>query len=290
MIDCTFAHLPGIRRKGEIRLWQTHIKNWREMIAHTSTHPHFTKKIWVKSRKEIIKCQTALEEHNFIFLANQIPEEYQWRMIPDLWGDILFFDVEMTGLDLNEDNITTIATFDGKTPKYFVKDQNLLEFPPYLQQFSAFCTFDGERADVPFILREFKEKFEMETIIPPIHFDLFPLSRRLHFHGGLKEIESQFHLSRANLVGISGESAIILWKKYKKSGKKNYLNTLIVYNLADVMFLPKLLQEFYNKLRIKAQLPSKAMSLTVEPFQLPIHPDLAIIQEIAEIIHKNKIL
>ncbi|MCF2141118.1 MAG: ribonuclease H-like domain-containing protein [Candidatus Lokiarchaeota archaeon] len=282
MIDCTFAHLPGIRRKGEIRLWQTHIKNWKEMIAHSHTHPHFTKKTWSTSRKEIIKYQTALEQHDFLFLANHIPEELQWRMIPDLWGDILFLDVEMSGLNLDEDYITTIATFNGKTPKYFVKDQNLSDFPKYFQQFSAFCTFDGERADLPFILKEFKNKFNIESLLPPIHFDLFSLSRRLKLHGGLKEIETQFNLSRNNLIGLSGESAIILWKKYQKSGKINYLNTLIAYNLADVMFLPKLLQEFYNQLRIKAQLPSKPMTKTFEAFRLPIQPDLSVIQEISE--------
>ncbi len=286
MIDCTFAHLPGIRRKGEIRLWHSHIISWRQMIAHSNPHPHFTKKVWARSRKEIIQCQQALEQKNFEFLASQIPEEFHWRMIPDLWkGEetkILFFDIEMSGLDLTNDYITSIATFDGQAPQYFVKNKNLDKFPRYLQKFSAICTFDGERADIPFL----QQNFGNNMYIPPIHFDLFSLSRRLHMHGGLKEIEEKFNLSRYNLKGISGESAIYLWKKFQSTQHQKYLDTLLAYNLADVMFLPFLLQEFYNLLRREAQLPSKPMNYQISPFKLPLKPDLDVVKELKVLLEQ----
>lgn len=285
MIDRTFAHLPGIRRKGEIRLWNTHVVSWKQMISHTTTHPHFTRKVWTRSRQEIIRCQDALDQKDFEFLAVQIPEEYHWRMIPDMWGNILFFDVEMSGLDISSDYITSIATYDGHTPRYFVIGKNLKQFPDYLRNFSAICTFDGERADIPFL----QKKFENQIEIPPIHFDLFILSRRLQLKGGLKEIEAMYNLSRSYLEGITGKSAIILWDRFQKTQDPRYLNTLIAYNQADVMFLPYLLQEFYNALKKKVGLPCKLLTNDVEPFEWSFKPDLEVMKEISEQLKVQRI-
>lgn len=276
MIECTFAHLPGIRRKGEIRLWQTHITRWENMVAHTTTHPHFTKKVWNRARSAIIPLQTALEERNFTYIANQIPEEYHWRFIPNFWGKILYIDVEMTGLDIFTDKITTIACFDGEEYRYFVQDKDLHEFVPYLENFDAIATFDGERVDLPFLEKQF------EIQIDQIHFDLFQLSRRLHFQGGLKQLEERFDLNRNDLQGISGKSAIYLWQRYQESKDPSYLNTLIAYNIADVQFLASLLRIFYNLLKRESLLPSRHLSDETIVVDSPLSPNLEVIQEIAE--------
>ncbi|TFH31063.1 MAG: hypothetical protein E4G98_00835 [Promethearchaeota archaeon] len=282
MIECTFAHLPGIQRKGEVRLWTTHIKTWSEMIAHSATHPHFTKKVWARARSEIIRLQAALDRHDFDFLATEIFEEYHWRLIPNLWGKILYLDVEMTGLDLEKDEITTIACYTSQEIRYFIKDVDLPEFVPFLNQFDAICTFDGEKGDLPFLNKAFG------IHITQIHFDLFQISRRLHLHGGLKDLEVRFNLSREELSGITGELAIVLWDRYQETHEQKYLDTLVAYNIEDVLHLDSLLQIFYNLLKRENHLPARIMD---EPITLPtppVLPDAGVLQEMIAVLTQRR--
>ncbi|MHA1672772.1 MAG: ribonuclease H-like domain-containing protein [Promethearchaeota archaeon] len=278
MIECTFAHLSDVREKGETRLWNTNIRTWKELIAHSSTHPHFTKKVWSRARSEVIKLQEALERQDFDYIANQIYDGYHWRMIPNLWGKILYLDVEMTGLDLETDVITTIACYTGNEIRYFIRGVDLPDFVPFLNEFDAICTFDGEKGDLPFLNKAFG------IHIDHIHFDLFKLSRRLHMHGGLKDLEVRFNLSREDLTGITGKLAIVLWNRYLETHEQKYLDTLIAYNIEDVLHLDSLLQIFYNLLKREYRLPARLMDETITLPTPPVLPDAGVLKEMLDLL------
>ena len=283
MIQCTFQHVPGVYRKGELRLWQSGITNWDKLLNTPQKHANFTKKLWNRLRTDIIQCKKALEKNDFDFFINKFPEDIIWRLIPNLKDKILYFDIEATGLDLVNDSITTIATFDGSEIKYFVKGQNLEEFIPYLEKFDAIATFDGEKMDLPFIEHKFGFDFYH------IHFDLFKISRKLGISGGLKQIENYLEISRnaKNLEGIDGKTAIYLWKEYQLTKDSRYLDTLLAYNIEDAVNLEPILSWFYNRLRDKDGVPVKSLKINSNAIISPKQPNSEVLQLIEEKYIKN---
>jgi len=278
MIQCTFQHVPGVHRKGELRLWQSGITNWDKLLDAPQKHPNFTKKLWNRLRTDIIQCKKALEQEDFDFFINKFPEDIIWRLIPNLKGKILYFDIEATGLDLTEDSITTISTFNGSEIKYFVKDQNLEEFITYIENFDAIATFDGEKMDIPFIQRKLGFDFYH------IHFDLFRISRKLGISGGLKQIENYLGISRniKNLDGIDGKTAIYLWKEYQLTNDTRYLDTLLAYNIEDAVNLEPILAWFYDRLRAKDGLPVKSLKDIPHNIHSPKQPNPEILKLVEE--------
>lgn len=278
MIQCTFQQVTGVYRKGELRLWQSGITNWDKLLETPQHHPNFTKKLWNRLRTDIIQCKKALENEDYDFFITKFPEDLLWRLIPNLKGKILYFDIEATGLDITKDSITTISTFDGTEIRYFVKDQNLKEFIPYLEKFDAIATFDGEKMDLPFI--ESKLGFNFYHI----HFDLFKISRKLGISGGLKQIENYLGISRntKNLDGIDGKTAIYLWKEYQLTNDKRYLDTLLAYNIEDAVNLERILYWFYDRLRAKEGLPIKSLNFNSNKISSPKQPNSMVIELIQE--------
>jgi len=283
MIQCTFQQVTDVNRKGELRLWQSGITNWDKLLETTQHHPNFTKKLWNRLRTDIIQCKKALEKEDYDFFITKFPEDILWRLIPNLKGKILYFDIEATGLDISEDSITTISTFDGSEIKFFVKDQNLEDFIPYLEKFDAIATFDGEKMDIPFIERKFGFNFYH------IHFDLFKISRKLGISGGLKQIENYLGISRntKNLDRVDGKTAIYLWKEYQLTNDPRYLDTLLAYNIEDAVNLEHILSWFYDRLRAKEGLPIKSLNFKSNDILSPKQPNSKVLELIEEKYLKN---
>jgi hypothetical protein len=78
------------------------------------------------------------------------------------------------------------------------------------------------------------------------HIDLrFPLAA-LGYKGGLKKIEQSLGLEREGPVAfLDGWCAVLLWQ-YHQQGEEGALETLLRYNLEDVIHLPILLAVVYN--------------------------------------------
>ncbi len=249
MLEATFQISTGIDWRMERRLWRSGIKRWQDLLD-LGSHPHISKRHLRKLKKKIMKYKTALKNENFEYFLTEIPSGLVWRAFPNLIRKILYFDVEATGLNKDEDEITTISTYDGENIRCFVNGDNLSDFPDYADEFSAICTFDGERLDIPLINKQLGYYFSH------IHFDLFQLSRILGVRGGLKKIERRMGVDRDPLIKeINGKSAIFLWKEYQKSRDNRFLETLLAYNIEDVIHLEEMLYLFYNELRKKYRLP-----------------------------------
>lgn len=253
MIEVTFAHVRDVYRKGEIRLWRSNISTWTDLLNQPKKHPHFTKRMWKELRESCIQCNQALKTENYEFFLRIIPQQYIWRFFTNLREKILYFDVEMTGLDLQNDQITTIAASNGKEIFTFVRGENLHEFPKLLDKYPAICTFDGDKVDLPFVSKEFNYEFSH------IHFDLFQISRILSISGGLKQIEKRLNIERNISDGLDGRAAIFFWNKYLETNKKDYLNALLAYNIEDVINLQFILPIFYEMLRQKQTLPEQKL-------------------------------
>ena len=113
-----------------------------------------------------------------------------------------------------------------------------------------------------------------------MHFDVCFLLRRLKIKGGLKKIEKTFGISRGALEDLDGYSAVLLWKKYAKTKKIEYLETLLAYNNEDVINLEFLLHKAYNLLIEKEQIFTSPLKFPKKDIKNPFAANKRVIEEI----------
>jgi uncharacterized protein YprB with RNaseH-like and TPR domain len=82
------------------------------------------------------------------------------------------------------------------------------------------------------------------------HIDLRYILASLGYKGGLKSCETQLGFHRGDLADIDGFFAVLLWYDYLKNKNKKALETLLAYNIQDVLTLEMLMVISYN-LKIK---------------------------------------
>ena len=117
------------------------------------------------------------------------------------------------------------------------------EFKNEIKKYSIIVTYNGSLFDLRFI----REKLGDEPI-PPVHIDLRFLLKRLGYTGGMKSVEKQMNICREEEVAdLCGYDATVLWSRYVR-GDNQALESLIKYNLADVVNLKAMLELACNTL------------------------------------------
>ena len=143
--------------------------------------------------------------------------------------DVLFLDIETTGLSHYYDEITIIGWSIGGKASTVVKGASTDDFRRDAARAKVMITFNGIRFDQRFILQEIKG-----IELPKHHIDLMYLCRRVGLKGGQKAIERELKLSlRDGLGDVDGFAAVLLWHEYLR-GDVASLQKLIRYNRADV--------------------------------------------------------
>jgi hypothetical protein len=194
--------------------------------------------------------------------AEKIPAKQHWRFFPEFRESTAYLDIETTGLDSWNNEITTIALYDGKEVFTYVQGQNLDAFEEDIQRYRVIVTYNGKCFDVPFLESYFRMK------IPQVHIDLRYLLRSLGYTGGLKGCEKKAGINRQELEGIDGYFAVLLWQDYQRTNNEKALETLLAYNIQDVVNLETLMLLSYN-LKLKE-------TPFVQSHQLPYPPALPI--------------
>ncbi len=273
MLKNTFRHIPGIGLKSEKRLWESGVHSWDDF---KSPYPRFLSSSKIdliqaylsKSREEIAS--------NSAFFVALLTSNQHWRLFPHYRGKTVYLDIETTGLSDFHDHITTIALYDGSVIKTYVHGVNLDDFVADLERYDVLVTYNGKTFDLPFIERSFGVK------IDKTHIDLRYVLRGLGFSGGLKSCEKQLGVDRGDLDGVDGFFAVHLWKEYEKTGNRSVLETLLAYNVEDVVNLEILMLKAYNlSLKNTPFFESHKLSFPVQP-PLPFHPDKDCIEKIQQ--------
>jgi hypothetical protein len=105
---------------------------------------------------------------------------------------------------------------------------------------------------------------------------MYPL-RRLGYRGGLKRIEAELGVNREGaLKQVDGYIAVLLWREYRR-GSATALDTLIRYNLEDVVNLQYLADFAYNE--AASHLPINVDRL---PVPLKHHVDVPFDEELVD--------
>jgi uncharacterized protein YprB with RNaseH-like and TPR domain len=260
MLKHTFQHLYGIGERTEKRLWASGITTWEEFLQA----PERTElPLWLRDLacRELEQSLAALECRNAQYFSDRLAAAAQWRLYPEFGQRIGYLDIETTGLAVDISALTVIGIYDGVHPHVYVRGKNLADFVTDIAEFTLLVTYNGKGFDLPVLRRAFN------LPLAHAHIDLRSPLATLGYKGGLKKIERTVGLEReGSLALLDGWSAVLLWQYYE-AGEEEALDTLLRYNLEDVIHLPALLALVYNT-RVQ-QLP-----FPIVPVEFPPPPPL----------------
>jgi len=245
MLRNTFCHLPNVGIKTEKAFWRQGILDWEDFLrqAEIQGSPGRIERLLPHVNSSL----QELDKNNPEFFAEMLPNQEKWRLFWEFSESTAYIDIETTGTGKGLDHITTIALYDGNHVYTFVHGRNLEEFSDQIRDYGLVVTFNGACFDIPFIEKE------LGIVMPRAHIDLRFVLKSLGYKGGLKKCEHWFGLDRGNLDGVDGYWAVLMWSAFENTGDERILETLLAYNVEDVLSLELLLCHAYN-LKI-AELP-----------------------------------
>jgi uncharacterized protein YprB with RNaseH-like and TPR domain len=274
MLKNTFCHLPGIGIQTERKLWGAGIASWEQMLTASPSDVPMPPGRLRLAQLHLEESFIQYERRNPLHFHRSLPSDQQWRLFADFRDLAVFLDIETTGMGGYWDHITTISLYDGRIISCYVHDDNLLQFREDIERYGLVITYNGKTFDLPFI---------RETLRSPMnhaHIDLRYVLKSLGYRGGLKGCEKQLGIGRENLDGVDGLFAVHLWHEYLRSRDRKVLDTLLAYNVLDVVNLEPLMVLAYNaKLRETPFADQHSLSAPARP-HLPYMPDQATINKI----------
>ena len=272
MIEQSFSHIKGIGPTTETILWSNYINDWLSLKKSINIPLPSNKIDYLKS--QIIESEKNLSSNNPKYFSDGLPSGQHWRLFKNFKTTTAYLDIETTGLYPSSAIITTIAIYDGEEIKYYVNGKNLNDFKSDIFQYNLLITYNGKCFDIPFI-----EQF-FNISINHSHIDLRYVLHNLGYSGGLKGCEKQFGISRNELEGIDGFFAIYLWDEYVQNNNQKALDTLLAYNIEDVVNLEYLMHKSYNLKLAETPFEEKLkMDIPSRP-SIPFTPDHKTINKI----------
>ena len=233
MLNHTFCHLPGIGLANERRLWRHGLLSWpdwpvnRLPIALSTAHRCHAEALLHRS-------QEALAAADAGFFAALLKPQECWRLFFDFRRQAAYLDIETSGLG-EDAEISVITLYDGQTARRYVNGDNLDDFADDVAGYAVLISYGGRRFDVPFLERA------LAIRLPQAQIDLCPVLHSLGYRGGLKKAERALGIDRGSLQGVDGLTAVFLWRRYRESGDRRFLETLSAYNFADTVNLERLM-------------------------------------------------
>lgn len=272
MLQHTFCHIDGIGRKTEEKLWAAGICTWKQWQDPPPVSLKHTGR--VEAIRILEQSLDALLSSPLFFTGKLASNEH-WRIFPHYRPSTAFLDIETSGLGSSSE-ITTIALYDGQEIKTYVNGINLHDFEVDIFDYQVLVTYNGKSFDIPFIEQYFRIKLDQA------HIDLRHVLSRLGFKGGLKGCEKAIGIDRAELDGVDGYFAVLLWNEYEKYTNEKALETLLAYNIADTVNLETLLIYAYNT--EIASTPFASELFISDPIQTicPYQADLHTVQRIKQ--------
>jgi hypothetical protein len=273
MLQNTFVHLPGVGIKTELALWESGIRSWSSFCDGNAGKPlPFARRRYEELRGRLDECRERLYARDPAYFAGSLGP-HLWRLFAEFRDSAAYLDIETTGLGGPYDHITTATLYDGSEVFYYVYGDNLDLFARDLQKYRVLITYNGSCFDLPFIRHQFG------IGVDHAHIDLRYLLSSLGYRGGLKGCEKSLGLDRAELAGVDGYFAVLLWREYCETGSIKALETLLAYNIADTVNLENLMVQSFNMKVEKTPFPDLTLPLPCPP-AVPFKPDAALIDEL----------
>jgi len=240
MLHHSFSHIPSVGVTTERRIWSSGIGSMDEFIESPPDFLSQNKSKKLTNHIQLSKEKIITKDARYFYV--NLPSKEHWRMFKEFQDSTVYLDIETTGLGSPGDIITTIALYDGQSIKYYINGKNLNDFKNDIVKYGVIVTYNGKTFDIPFIENYFGIN------ISHAHLDLRYILYSLGYSGGLKSCEQQLGIGRTgSLADVDGFFAVLLWNDYKKKRNEKSLETLLSYNIEDVLNLEYLMIEAYNK-------------------------------------------
>jgi uncharacterized protein YprB with RNaseH-like and TPR domain len=240
MLYKSFFHIPTIGAATEKKIWNCGICSMDDFLDSPPDFISSKKKELIFGHIELSK--EKIKNNDPVYFVENLPSKEHWRIFNQYRNSSVYLDIETTGLDFYHSHITSIAMYDGRKIKYYVYGRNLDDFVNDIKDYKVIITYNGKSFDIPFI-----EKF-FNISLNHAHLDLRHILKSLGFSGGLKSCERQFGIGRKDLLGdVDGFFAVELWNDYIRRKNAKALETLLSYNIEDVLNLEYLMVEAYNR-------------------------------------------
>lgn len=234
MLQKSFIFLDKVSHTSEKKIWQQNIHTWDHFLETKEVHGvGKTRKIFYD--QQLLRAKRAVLDDDAKTLSTLFPKQEHWRLYDFFKEQACFLDIETSGY---YGDITVIGIYDGKETKTMVKGKNLnLQLlAELLKQYKMIVTFNGSSFDLPVINRYYPN-----TIPNIAHVDLRHVLAKIGYTGGLKSIERQLGIKRAEAVrDVNGSDAVYFWNMYKATGQEKYLELLVKYNEEDIVNLKPL--------------------------------------------------
>lgn len=271
MLPQTFCHIPGISTAKEAQLWADGVHSWDLAHPGRSSSPHAQQKSFLET---IDKSRNELSRRNAEFFGQRLPSSEQWRLFGEFRDQVAYVDIETTGLSRHSDHITTVVLYDGRQVRQYVHGDNLEEFNRDIAEYKLLVTYNGKCFDVPFI------EATLGARMPKAHIDLRYVLKSLGLTGGLKGCERTLGFSRPGLQDVNGFFAVLLWHEFKRTGNDAALETLLAYNVEDVLVLERLATLAYNRKVANTPFAELRRLADVAPAVNPFSPNQRLIEKI----------
>ncbi|WP_336345093.1 ribonuclease H-like domain-containing protein [Halalkalicoccus ordinarius] len=222
-IENSFIFVDGVGERTERRLWEAGVTHWDAFADCDVLGPKTNASV----DRALEAAREALAAENTRFFADRLPAKRRWRLFENARENACFFDIETTGLDRYSDEVTTVSFHRGGETRTLVAGRNLTPeaLDRELDRASLLVSFNGARFDVPFLETAFDRSIDTP------HLDLMYPCKRLGLEGGLKAIERELGIERAD-DDVDGREAVRLWHRYER-GDEDALDRLVRYNRAD---------------------------------------------------------
>lgn len=182
--------------------------------------------------------------------------------ISDKPDDILYFDIETTGLSASRSDLYLIGLgfYDGdhfKTLFLFNDDgcsepEILAEFADHISRYKYLVSYNGDTFDIPYV-RTKMQQFDIDCSFDNIRsIDIYKTSRKykkLFNMSSAKQVDVEELVGFQRKIFISGGTLINTYKEYLKTGSNDLLDDLMTHNHDDVRGLISI-TEFLNLPRI----------------------------------------
>jgi len=268
MLGHTFRHLSGVGPKSESSLWSAGIHEWEDALSAPNL-PVSPGKAGLL-RQGIENSLAALEEDDADWFASRLRAPDAWRLFPRFLPHAGYLDIETDGAQ--NPTVTAVALRHRGRLTTYVHGRNMGDLARDLAQVKVLVTFNGKCFDAPIIERV------LRVPCPKAHVDLRFVLKAVGASGGLKACEKRYGLSRRELDGVDGWSAVLLWREWERTGDERVLQTLLAYNAADVLSLEVLLAHALDELLLATPFAGELTQPIPAMAENPFTPDPGVVE------------
>lgn len=244
VIRNTFVMLPSVGAKKERVLWEAGIRTWDDFLSSESV-PAMRPAAKETGDSVLMQASELLDDGDCAGLADMTPKSEHWRLFGDFRDGASYLDIETDGL--SRDSLVTVVTVHSRRGTVTLTegiDLSPETLSDALDGTKILVTFNGSCFDVPVLRNSFPE---VDLDYP--QFDLRFASRKVGYRGGLKPLEIDLGITRADEIdGMDGADAVRLWRMWERHDDSDSLDILREYNRADTVNLERIADVIYGRL------------------------------------------